>query len=66
MGIGGCIGLIGLGAILTFAVDLHIKGLNTALVGVIMMAVGIIGLAAYISIFKRRNVNVVDIEDHQL
>jgi hypothetical protein len=66
MGIGGCIGLIGLGAILTFAVDLHIKGINTALIGVIMMAVGIIGLAAYVSIFKKRGAQVIDIEDHQL
>ncbi|MGW7005593.1 hypothetical protein ACWGCW_23025 [Streptomyces sp. NPDC054933] len=72
MGIGGCIGLIGLGAILTFAVDWHIKGVNVALVGLIMMAVGIIGLSAYVSIFKRRQVQppspaapVVDVEEHR-
>ena len=72
MGIGGCIGLIGLGAILTFAVDWHVKGINVALVGLIMMAVGIIGLAAYVSIFKRRRMQppspaapVVDVEEHR-
>ncbi|PWI42819.1 hypothetical protein [Streptomyces sp. ICBB 8177] len=72
MGIGGCIGLIGLGAILTFAVDLHVKGVNVALAGLIMIAVGIIGLAVYVSIFKRRRMQppspaapVVDVEEHR-
>lgn len=70
MGIGGCIGLIGVGAILTFAVDWHIKGVDVTLVGLIMMAVGAIGLAAYVSVFKRRQVQpprpaapVVDVEE---
>jgi hypothetical protein len=72
MGIGGCIGLIGLGAILTFAVDWHVKGINIALIGLIMMAVGIIGLATYVSIFKRRRMQppspaapVIDVEEHR-
>lgn len=56
MGIGGCIVLIAVGAIITFATDWHMKGVNVDLVGVIMMAVGIIGLAAYVSIFKRRRI----------
>ena len=56
MGIGGCIILIAVGAIVTFATDWHMKGVNVDLVGVIMMAVGIIGLAAYVSIFKRRRI----------
>ncbi|WNI16742.1 hypothetical protein [Actinacidiphila sp. ITFR-21] len=54
MGIGGCIILIAVGAIVTFATDWHAKGVNVDLVGLIMMAVGMIGLAAYVSIFKRR------------
>ncbi|MFD7918022.1 hypothetical protein ACFV3R_02115 [Streptomyces sp. NPDC059740] len=54
MGMGWCIGLLGIGAILTFAVDWHLAGINIHLVGVILMAVGIIGIASYISIFKRR------------
>lgn len=72
MGIGGCIGLIGLGAILTFAVNLHVKGVNVDLIGLIMMAVGVIGLAAYVSIFKRRQMQpprpaapVVDVEERR-
>lgn len=56
MGIGGCIVLIAVGAILTFATDWHMAGVNLDLVGLIMMAVGAIGLAAYISIFKKRRV----------
>jgi hypothetical protein len=54
MGIGGCIGLIAVGAILTFAVNWHIAGVNLALVGLILIAAGVIGIAAYVSIFKRR------------
>ncbi len=72
MGIGGCIGLIAVGAILTFAVDWHLKGVNLGLAGLIMMGVGFIGLAAYVSIFKRRRVQppspaapVVDVEEHR-
>ncbi|MCQ4079309.1 DUF6458 family protein [Streptomyces sp. RB6PN25] len=70
MGIGGCIGLIALGAILTFAVDWHVKGVNLGLVGLILMGVGIIGLSAYVSIFRRRRVQPPPpaapvIEDHR-
>lgn len=66
MGIGGCIGLIAVGAILTFAVDWELSGINVDLVGLIMMAVGAIGLAAYVSIFRRRRVAaapIVGVED---
>jgi Domain of unknown function (DUF6458) len=54
VGIGGCIILIAIGAIITFATNWHMHGVNLDLVGLIMMAVGIIGLATYVSIFKRR------------
>ena len=65
MGIGGCIGLIAVGAILTFAVDWELSGVNLDVVGLIMMAVGALGLAAYVSIFKRRRVAtpVVGVEE---
>jgi hypothetical protein len=56
VGIGGCIFLIAIGGIITFATDWHMKGVNVDLVGLIMMAVGIVGLAAYVSIFKRRRI----------
>lgn len=56
MGIGGCIALIAIGAILTFAVDWELAGVNVDLIGLILMAVGALGIAAYISIFRRRRV----------
>ncbi|GAB2571612.1 DUF6458 family protein [Streptomyces capparidis] len=72
MGIGGCILLIAVGAILTFGMNLDIPGVHTQLIGVILMAVGAIGLAAYVSIFKRRHIQppapaarVVE-EDHRI
>ncbi|MFI9205719.1 hypothetical protein [Streptomyces sp. NPDC053048] len=54
MGMGWCIGLIAAGGILTFAVDWHIEGMNIPLVGLILMAAGLLGLSAYVSVFKRR------------
>lgn len=54
MGIGGCITLIVVGAVLTFASDWEMESVNLDLVGLIMMAVGAIGLAVYTSILKRR------------
>ncbi|MEU6080203.1 hypothetical protein [Streptomyces sp. NPDC047108] len=56
MGIGGCIALIAVGAIITFATDWEMAGVNVDLAGLIMMVVGFIGLAAYVSILKRRRV----------
>ena len=44
MGIGTSIFLIALGAILYFAVEVDISGLELSTVGVILMIVGIIGL----------------------
>ncbi|MFI1467003.1 DUF6458 family protein [Streptomyces wuyuanensis] len=54
MGLGGCILLIGAGAILTFATDWNTESVNLDLVGLIMMAVGIIGVATFTSIARRR------------
>ncbi|MEU2156960.1 DUF6458 family protein [Streptomyces sp. NPDC019396] len=54
MGLGGCILLIGAGAILTFATDWQTESVNLDLVGLIMMAVGIIGVAVFTSIARRR------------
>ncbi|MCQ8773716.1 hypothetical protein [Streptomyces telluris] len=73
MGMGWCIGLIGIGAVLTFAVDWRVDGMNVPLVGLILMAVGIIGTCAYVSIYKRRHTQpprpaapVVEVEeDHR-
>ncbi len=46
MGIGVGIFLIALGAILAFAVDFTVSGLNIETIGVILMVVGAIGLVA--------------------
>ncbi|MET9433420.1 DUF6458 family protein [Streptomyces sp. NPDC006551] len=54
MGLGGCIILIAVGAILTFATDWELDGVNLDLVGLIMMAVGLIGTATFTSIARRR------------
>ncbi|MEV6400005.1 DUF6458 family protein [Streptomyces sp. NPDC051907] len=58
MGLGGCIILIAAGAILTFATDWQVEGANLRVVGMILMAVGVIGVATFTSIAKRRRVVV--------
>ena len=72
MGLGGCIILIAVGAILTFATDWEMQGVNLDLVGVILMIVGLIGVATFSSIARRRRVvvpppttPVVDEDGHQ-
>jgi beta-lactamase regulating signal transducer with metallopeptidase domain len=44
MGIGTSLFLVAIGAILYFAVDATISGLEIATVGVILMVVGVVGL----------------------
>ncbi|MFF7330402.1 DUF6458 family protein [Streptomyces sp. NPDC090306] len=56
MGLGGCIVLIAVGAILTFATDWHMQGVNLDLVGIILMIVGLIGVTTFSSIARRRRV----------
>ncbi|MGV9449887.1 DUF6458 family protein [Streptomyces sp. NPDC003635] len=58
MGLGGCIILIAAGAILTFATDWEMEGINLDLVGVILMIVGLIGVTTFSSIARRRRVVV--------
>ncbi|KKD05090.1 MULTISPECIES: DUF6458 family protein [unclassified Streptomyces] len=58
MGLGGCIILIAAGAILTFATDWEMQGVNLDLVGVIFMIVGLIGVSTFSSIARRRRVVV--------
>ncbi|MCT9075001.1 DUF6458 family protein [Streptomyces fulvoviolaceus] len=58
MGLGGCIILIAAGAILTFATDWEMKGVNLDLVGVILMIVGLIGVTTFSSIARRRRLVV--------
>ncbi|MGW0706624.1 DUF6458 family protein [Streptomyces sp. NPDC002643] len=58
MGLGGCIILIAVGAILTFATDWDMQGVNLDLVGVILIVVGLIGTVTFSSIARRRRVVV--------
>jgi hypothetical protein len=74
MGIVFCIGMLAVGAILTLAVDLNTDVVNLDVVGLVLMAVGLIGLSVYVSIFKRRKTQpphpaapvVVEEERHHL
>ena len=54
MGIGVGIFLIALGAILTFAVNASVSGLDISVVGVILMAVGALGLVLDLVVFAPR------------
>ncbi|MEV6110523.1 DUF6458 family protein [Streptomyces sp. NPDC051940] len=54
MGIGGSVLLLAVGAILAFATDWELSGVDLDMVGIILMAAGAIGLAAFLSIFRRR------------
>ncbi|MCL7460003.1 DUF6458 family protein [Micromonospora echinofusca] len=54
MGIGTSIFLIALGAILTFALDANLGGLNLDVVGWILMAAGVLGLIMTTLIWGRR------------
>lgn len=58
MGLGGCIILIAAGAILTFATDWEMDGINLDLVGIILMIVGLIGVTTFSSIARRKRVVV--------
>jgi hypothetical protein len=46
------------GAILTFATDWDMQGVNLDLVGIILMVVGLIGVSTFSSIARRRRVVV--------
>jgi hypothetical protein len=58
MGLGGCIILIAVGAILTFATDWDVQEVNLDVVGIILMIVGLIGVTTFSSIYRRRRVMV--------
>jgi Na+/proline symporter len=54
MGIGAGILLIAIGAILAFAVNWHISGLDLQVVGWILMIVGIFGVVLFFTFWNRR------------
>jgi len=54
MSIGGGIFLIVVGAILAFAVDFQVAGINIHLIGYILMLAGLVGLIIGIALMTRR------------
>ena len=56
MGIGVSIFLIALGAILTFATDVSVSGLDLDVVGVVLMLVGVLGLVMTLLVWGPRRV----------
>ncbi|MEU7820752.1 DUF6458 family protein [Catellatospora sp. NPDC049133] len=54
MGIGASLFLIALGAILTFALDVSISGLDLDVVGWILMVVGALGMVLTLTIWSSR------------
>lgn len=59
MGIGASVFLIALGAILAFAVDFELVGLDIKVIGIILMIAGAIGLALTMLMFGRRDRGIV-------
>jgi hypothetical protein len=60
MGIGASIVLLALGAILTFAVEADVAGLDIATVGIILMVAGGIGLLMSLIVWGPRRRTVAD------
>lgn len=54
MGIGGGILLIVAGAIMTFALNLTVQGIDLHVVGWILMVAGVAGLALFFAFWSRR------------
>jgi hypothetical protein len=63
MGIGTSIFLLALGAILTFAVNASIGGLDLDVVGWILMAAGVLGLIMTTLVWGRRRQAVATTEE---
>jgi hypothetical protein len=55
MGIGVSVFLLALGAILAFAVEYEVSGLDISVIGVILMVSGAIGLLLTTLVFGRRD-----------
>lgn len=54
MGIGASIFLIAVGAILAFAIDADVSGLDIAVIGFILMGAGVLGLLLTMLVFAPR------------
>ncbi len=63
MGIGSALFLIAVGAILYFAVDADVSGIEISTVGIILMVIGVIGLLIslfFLGEWRRRNRTVIE------
>jgi membrane protein implicated in regulation of membrane protease activity len=60
MGIGGSIFLLALGAILAFAVNANISGLDINVVGYVLMLAGLVGLILTVWFWNSRRRTVVE------
>ena len=65
MGIGGSIFLLAVGAILAFAVNAHISGIDINIIGWILMAAGLIGLIITLWYWNSRRRTVVTRQSRQ-
>jgi drug/metabolite transporter (DMT)-like permease len=54
MGIGACVALIAIGAVLTFATELHLAGVDVNAIGVILMVAGALGLVVTLQVSRPR------------
>jgi hypothetical protein len=59
MGIGGSIFLLAVGAILAFAVNAHVSGIDINIIGWILMAAGLVGLIITLWYWNSRRRTVV-------
>ncbi|MFF7248537.1 hypothetical protein ACFZBU_32025 [Embleya sp. NPDC008237] len=59
MGIGAGILLIAVGAILTFATDWSVSGINIDVVGVVLMIAGVVGIALFLMVWGPRRRDAV-------
>jgi hypothetical protein len=61
MGVGGGLFLVAVGAVLTWGVNATVNGIDIQTIGVILMIVGIVGVALDLIIFmpRRRRTHVV-------
>ena len=60
MGIGISVFLIAVGAVLTFALDASVSGVDLDMVGIILMIVGALGLVVDLIVFAPRRRHVAD------
>jgi len=60
MGIGVSVFLIAVGAVLTFALDATVSGIDLDVVGIILMLAGLVGIAVDLAIFAPRRRGVAD------